>query len=149
MGVEDLGDLVAHEVIHRLHVDLRGQTLLDAVDDRQLGGALVALGQEALGLVEQASVLERDAQARCNRGKQPQVGIGERVQAVQVLQGDPPEDRVPDDEWRKQHGLGWLALERRSVDPTIALPGLHIPDKQGLTSLADDRGHPARDQLRR
>ena len=79
LGVEDLLDLVADEVVHRLHVELGGQALLDAVDDRQLGGALVGLGQEALGLVEQAGVLERDAHARGERAEQPLVGLAEGV----------------------------------------------------------------------
>ena len=30
LGVEDLAQPVADEVVHRLHVDLRGQALLDA-----------------------------------------------------------------------------------------------------------------------
>ena len=64
LGVEDLADLVADEVVHRLHVELGGEALLDAVDDRQLGCALVGLGEQSLRLVEQPGVLERDAQAR-------------------------------------------------------------------------------------
>ncbi len=40
-----------------------GEALLDAVDDRQLGRALVGLGEQPAGLVEQPGVLERDAQA--------------------------------------------------------------------------------------
>ena len=64
LGVEDLPDLVADEVVHRLHVDLRREALLDLVDDRELGGPLVGLRQQALRLVEQAGVLERDAHAR-------------------------------------------------------------------------------------
>ena len=47
LGVEDLADLVADEVVHRLHVEVGGEALLDAVDDRQLGRPLVGLGQEA------------------------------------------------------------------------------------------------------
>jgi hypothetical protein len=31
--IEDLVDLAADQVVHRLHVQLRRQTLLDAVDD--------------------------------------------------------------------------------------------------------------------
>ena len=58
LGVEDLADLVADEVVHGLHVELRGEALLDAVDDRELGGALVRLGQQSLRLVEEARVLE-------------------------------------------------------------------------------------------
>ena len=86
LGVEDLLDLVADEVVHRLHVELCGEALLDAVDDRQLGGALVGLGQQALRLVEQPRVLEGDAQARCERRQQAHVGFAERVLAVEVLE---------------------------------------------------------------
>ena len=53
-----------------------GEALLDAVDDRQLGRALVGLGQEPLGLVEQARVLERDAHARGERRDEALVGLG-------------------------------------------------------------------------
>ena len=56
LGVEDLLDLVADEVVHRLHVELAGEPLLDAVDERQLGVPLPRL-------VDQPRVLERDAQA--------------------------------------------------------------------------------------
>ena len=68
LGVEDLAQPVAHEVVHRLHLDLGRQALLDLVDDRELGGPLVGLGEQPLGLVEQARVLERDAHARGERG---------------------------------------------------------------------------------
>ena len=68
-------DLVADEVVHRLHVELGGEALLDAVDDRQLGGALVGLGQQSLRLVEQPRVLEGDAQARGERRQQAHVGL--------------------------------------------------------------------------
>ena len=53
LRVEDLLDLVADQVVHRLHVQVLGEALLDAGDDRQLGGALIGLGQQALRLVEE------------------------------------------------------------------------------------------------
>ncbi len=68
-------DLVADQLVHRLHVELGGQAFLDAVDDRQLGRSLVGLGQQALRLVEQPGVLERDAQAARERGQQPNLGF--------------------------------------------------------------------------
>ena len=49
LGLEDLADLLAHQVIDRLHLQLRRQAGLYAVDDRQLGRAL-ALGLVALGV---------------------------------------------------------------------------------------------------
>ena len=54
---------VADELVHGLHVELRGQALLYAVDDGQLCRAFVRLGQQALRLVEQPCVLEGDAHA--------------------------------------------------------------------------------------
>ena len=64
LGVEDLLDLVAHEVVHGLHLELGGEALLDAVDDGQLGGSLA-------GLVDEPSVLEGHAEAGRQRGQQP------------------------------------------------------------------------------
>jgi hypothetical protein len=45
---EDLADLVAHELVDQLDVELGGEALLDRVDDRELGGALLAFLVEAL-----------------------------------------------------------------------------------------------------
>ena len=86
LGVEDLAHLVADEVVHRLHVELGGQALLDAVDDGQFRRALVRLAEQPLRLVEQAGVLQRRAEARRDRGEQPHVPVVEGVLAVQVLQ---------------------------------------------------------------
>ena len=88
LGVEDLVDLVADELVHRPACRAGRQALLDAVDDRQLGGPLVGLGQQALRLVEQAGVLERDAQARGERREQPLVGLAERVSWSRALESD-------------------------------------------------------------
>ena len=54
----------------RLDVELGGEPCLDAVDDGQLGGALLGLLQQALRLVEEARVLERHAHARGDRREQ-------------------------------------------------------------------------------
>ena len=56
LGVEDLLDLVADEVVDRLRIELAGDRLLDAVDQRELGVPLS-------GLVDEAGVVERDAEA--------------------------------------------------------------------------------------
>ena len=50
-----------------------GEALLDAVDDGQLGGALVRLCQQALRLVEQPRVLKGDAEAAGERRQQTNV----------------------------------------------------------------------------
>ena len=61
VGLEHLAQLVADEVDDRLEVELGRHPLLDAVDHRELGGALLGLLQQPLRLVEEARVLERDA----------------------------------------------------------------------------------------
>lgn len=43
LGREDVSDLVANDVDDRLHVQLLSKRLLDAVDNRQLGRALLQL----------------------------------------------------------------------------------------------------------
>ena len=90
LGVEDLADLVADQVIHRLHVELGREALLDARDDRQLGRSLVGLGQEPPRLVEQARVLERNAHARREGRQQALVGLGVRLRRLGGY-GDDPE----------------------------------------------------------
>ena len=62
--VQHLAQLVADQVDDGLEVQLGGDALLDAVDHRQLGVALLGLLQQALRLVEQARVLQRHAHAR-------------------------------------------------------------------------------------
>ncbi len=85
--VEDLADLVADGVVDPLHVELGGERLLHAVDDRELGRALLALLEQALRLVEQARVLERDAHRVGERLQQAHVGVAERVLALHVDAG--------------------------------------------------------------
>jgi hypothetical protein len=72
-GVEHLSQLVAHEIDHRLEVELRRHPLLDAVDDRKLGGALLLGPEETLRFVEEACVFQRDAH-----------GVGERLQQAHI-----------------------------------------------------------------
>ena len=50
-------------IVDALDVELGGERLLHAVDDRELGGALLALLEQALRLVEEARVLQRHAHA--------------------------------------------------------------------------------------
>ena len=61
VGLQNLPQLVADEVDDALEVERAGHPLLDAVDHRELGVALLGLLQQALRLVEQARVLQRDA----------------------------------------------------------------------------------------
>ena len=52
LGAEDLADPIADEIVDGLHVQLGRKALLDAVDHRQFGGALLGLLEEASGLIE-------------------------------------------------------------------------------------------------
>ena len=83
--VEDLAQLVADQIDDGLEVELGGHAFLDAVDDRELGGALLGLLQQPLRLVEQARVLERHAHARGDRREQADLGLAEGVLALVVL----------------------------------------------------------------
>ncbi len=76
---EQIADALAHELDDGVEVELLGERGTDLVDDRELGGPLVGLGQEALRLVEEARVLERHAHARRERGEEPLVGVAEGV----------------------------------------------------------------------
>ena len=84
-GGEHLAQLVADEVDDRLQLELGGHALLDAVDHREFGVALLGLLQQALRLVEQARVLERRAQARDHGLQQAHGGLVERVLALEAL----------------------------------------------------------------
>ena len=82
----------------RLEVERSGHALLDAVDHRQLGVALLGLLQQALRLVEQARVLQRDAHRRRDRLEQAHFGFAERVLALVVLELQAAEHAVAGDD---------------------------------------------------
>ncbi len=90
--------LVADEIDDGLEIELRGHPLLDAVDDGELGRALLGFLQQPLRLVEQTRILERDAQAARERGQQSEVGVAECMLAVDVLDGNDAPGLVADDE---------------------------------------------------
>ena len=85
--MEDVTDLVADRVIDALDVELGGKRLLDAVDDGELGGALLGLLEQALRLVEEARILERHAHRVGERLQQTHVGFAEGVFALHVAPG--------------------------------------------------------------
>ena len=93
-GRENLAQLVAHEVDDALEVERSGDALLDAVDHRQLGVALLGFLQQSLRLVEQASVLQRHAHAGGDGGQQALIRFAKRVVAIVVLERDEAERAV-------------------------------------------------------
>ena len=50
--VEHFAQLVADQIDDRLEVELSSQTLLDRIDDRELGVALLCFFEQALRLIE-------------------------------------------------------------------------------------------------
>ena len=104
---------LADEVVHRLRVEPFGQALRTLVDDRaQL--ARCCLGRS---LLEQPSVLQRDAQAASERGQQPHVRVAERVLAVEVLQRDHAGRSVADDQRNEDARLRRLTLNTTAGFP--------------------------------
>ena len=103
----DLAQLVADQVDDRLEVELRRDALLDAVDDRQLGVALLGLLEQALRLVEQAGALQRDAHRRGDGGQQPQLGLAKCVFALVVLHVDGADPLVADDDGYAARDSAW------------------------------------------
>ncbi len=139
LGVEDLLDLVADDVVDRLKLELTGERVLDAVDQRQLGVALACL-------VYQPRVLERDAQASGQRLQELLVGIGECVLPVEVLERDHARRLAARTEGHVQHRLRHLARQHR-VAVAVWAPSGVLVDQERLAGL--DHVAPEPDQLDR
>jgi hypothetical protein len=98
---------VADHVDDSLEVELPGDAFLDAVDDRELGIAL-------LGLLEEPRVLERDAQAAGERLEQAHVRVAERVLALEVRQMDRAAALIADQQ--RHHDEGFFGQRARQRD---------------------------------
>ena len=139
--LKQLAQLVADEVDDRLEVELRGHALLDAVDDRELGGALLGFLQQPLRLVEQARVLERDAHARGDGAEQPHLGLAVGVLALVVLQHDRAEHAIARDD-RHEH-----ARLRRVGPANTAIPSASASARLLITSGSRRIIEPATDAV--
>ncbi len=132
--IEDLLDLVADELVHRLHVEVLGKPLLHAVDDGQLRRALVRLCQEALGLVEQTSVFEGHAHARRQGAQQTLVGIRECMRNG-ALEAQDAQGVVAGHDGYAEPALGRLAQDDGPEGP----PLLRFVQPQGFAGAQDTR----------
>ncbi len=121
LRVEYLPDPVAHGVVDRLQLELAGERLLHAVDQRELGVPLPRL-------VHEPRVLQRHAQAARERGQQADVVVGEGVRAVEVLERDAPAGLVTEDQRREEHRQRGLALPHRERYASLALAGGDVVD---------------------
>src|SRR4030095_8455360 len=97
-GVEDLAQLVADQVDNGLEVELGRHSLLNAIDHRELRGALLGFFQQTLRFVEQPRILERSTQRGSNRSDQAQLGFAVGVLALVVFDGDHPKCAVAADD---------------------------------------------------
>ena len=138
--VENVADLVAHRVVDRLQLELAGQRVLDAVDQCQLGIPLPRL-------VHEPRVLERDAQAACERRQQALVCVVVRVLAVEVLEGDHAGRPVPGDERDEEQGLRLFAGDDIAAAP-LCLGGEVLVDHQRLARVEHVPGEAAGQDLR-
>ena len=102
VALQHLAQLVAHEVDDCLEVELGGNALLDAVDHRHLGGALLGFLEQPLRLIEQARALQRDAHRRGDRGQEAHLGFAERIFALVAFQADRAHAPVTDDDWNQR-----------------------------------------------
>jgi hypothetical protein len=126
LGVEDVADLVADQVVHGLHVEVLGERLLHAVHDGELGGPLIGLGQEPLRFLEQPRVLERDPHARRERHEESFVALCEKV-SLEAFQPD--------------HSDGSIAREDRDAQPTLRLPADDDgPQRRGVFRSSQPNG---------
>ena len=89
--VEDLLEPITDQVVHRLHLEVLGQSALNVVDQCELGVPLTSL-------LEQPRVLEGDAQAAGERRQQTHVRVAEGVLAIDVLERDDAGCAFADDE---------------------------------------------------
>ena len=60
--IEYFTQLITDEIHNGLEVQLGGESLLNGVDDLQLGDAFLLSFEEALGFIKQTGVLERCSQ---------------------------------------------------------------------------------------
>ena len=102
--------------------------LLNAVDDRELGGALLGLLQQMLRFVEQARVLERDAhRSTTTRLQQAHARLGEGVLASRSCRSQrAPQDAVADQDRHRDERLLHAASPVMCDEPISSIRPLHV-----------------------
>ncbi len=129
--IEDVPNLIADGVVNALHVQLGGQSLLDAVNDRQFGVALLGLLKQTLGFIEQAGVLEGGAEAGSYGCHQSDFGFAKGILALVVFDHDRPQQPVTADNGDMERRLA-LVRSRQVQDlrlcSRVRHDGLPRPD---------------------
>src|SRR5688572_26198372 len=94
LSVKDLTDLVPDRVVNALHIQLGGQRLLHAIDNRQFSITFLSFFEQTLGLIEEARILERGAQRCSDGGQQTQFGFPEGILTIMILYLNPAKQAV-------------------------------------------------------
>ena len=130
LRIQHFRELVADELVDRLHVEARRKTFLHAVDDRQFRGPLLLGLEQALRLVEQPRVLQRDAHRRRDRLQQADVRLAEIILALEAFDGNVSYHHVAGNDRDLRDRLGLFGARH-----------------QQHTELARDFGRAAEDRL--
>jgi hypothetical protein len=110
VGVERLAHLLAHQLDECVEFQFRGERLADPVDGRHLCRTLARLPQQAIRLVKQPRVFQRDADVERDRRQHARIRLGERVLAIHVLERDGALTRAADND-HSQPRFGGTARE--------------------------------------
>src|SRR5215216_6934751 len=86
LGVEDIADLISHQIINGLHIQFGGQPFLHTVNDRKFGSSLFRLAEQMLGLIEQTRVFESRAHAACKRLQEAYIRFTKRMFTLHITQ---------------------------------------------------------------
>ncbi len=135
VGAEHLTELVTESLDQRVELELFGQGLSDVVDDGELRGALTRL-------LEQPGVLEPDAQCPGERREQTDVGVAERMLAIEVVERDHACPSVPDQQGDEDGRPRRFAGDRERVARLDAAPLHVLVDDHRFARLERDLSEP-------
>ena len=96
--VEHFAQLISHQIHNGLEVQLGGESLLNGVDDLQLGDAFLLGFEEALGLVKETGIFEGSPQRGRDGGYQAQFGVSIGIFPLVVFKLNSPEHSVATDD---------------------------------------------------
>src|SRR6185437_964190 len=127
VGLQNLAQLGADEVDDLAEVELRRDALLDAVDDGQLGGALLGFLQQSLRLVEEMRIVECNPEGCRDRGQDTHIVGAERVLALVILDADVAEKTVAAYDRHEDRRLALIRTRHRGQLEALVVAA-HVED---------------------
>src|SRR5262245_11454202 len=94
--MQGFSECVADQIVDGLHIQLGRQPFLYTVDDGEFGSAFLGDLEQALSLVEETRVFERNAHGASQSTEQTQIGVAVRFFTVHVLKRDRSAYFIPD-----------------------------------------------------